>query len=634
MNEMSHQDRLAAAMSDGFRTFAAEMEKRLPGRSDIFALYDDDGRYIRHEQLNGEMPGTGPRLTLPESFLYGLSDSAVFSASRRERNARTGQQDLPPTCPQAGTCLLGVIPVITEDEEVLYLAQLSESASFDAASAAAFLEVAGMALETLLRAARAEATALVWQRRLEELELATIRQEALFAMCMRINTHNDADQVLTELMRIVDELMPDYRFEIYVSHDQYRPMASVKPLAFRQSEEDGLFRAFTEGRPIVSMDGDGKPAEAFFPLRGKQGVYGVIRMEMSDGQSDPATDRDMAMLAETAGSALENARLYEQSNRLVSELRLINEITQRLNQSLKLQDIFHFASAELRQIFAAQFCCMMELVEETDELVVRASEPDSFMGTRYPADYGIGGHVASTKEPVIISDYGADRSIPSVWTESTDSRSLLASPVLVEGRVVGVILIAHREANYFSYENYKLLQTLSGHIGLAVSNASLHAEVRKMVQTDRLTGLFARHYLDEQISGRQKKDYCGSLIVVDIDDFKKVNDTHGHQVGDRVLIQVSSVIRSCIREGDIASRWGGEELAVYLAQATKDQASKVAERIRVRVNAETSPQVSVSCGVSDWSWEDDRISVESLFYRADMALYKAKHSGKNRIFTD
>ena len=82
---------------------------------------------------------------------------------------------------------------------------------------------------------------------------------------------------------------------------------------------------------------------------------------------------------------------------------------------------------------------------------------------------------------------------------------------------------------------------------------------------------------------------------------------------------------------DIAARWGGEELAVYLPQVSKDQAIRIAERIRRRVMEETHPQVTVSCGVSDWNWEEDKISVESLFYRADMALYQAKHNGRNQI---
>ncbi len=203
---------------------------------------------------------------------------------------------------------------------------------------------------------------------------------------------------------------------------------------------------------------------------------------------------------------------------------------------------------------------------------------------------------------------------------------------MVEGEVAGIIMVTHKTPNFFSYENYKLLQVMSTHIGIAVSNASLHAEVRRMVITDNLTGLHARHYLNEQIQSRQRKDRFGSLILVDVDLFKRVNDTYGHQIGDRILIHVSNIIRESIRQGDIAARWGGEELAIYLPGIRAEQAYRVAERIRLHVEQETEPVVTVSCGVSEWTFEDEKVSVESLFYRADMALYEAKNNGRNCIF--
>jgi diguanylate cyclase (GGDEF)-like protein len=249
----------------------------------------------------------------------------------------------------------------------------------------------------------------------------------------------------------------------------------------------------------------------------------------------------------------------------------------------------------------------------------------------FSTEYGFCGIIYRTKEPLIISDYWNTRVVTSKLMDNTGSRSLIATPIFVEGEVVGVIFVANKVPNFFSYENYKLLQVMSTHIGLAVTNASLHAEVRRMVITDNLTGLHARHYLDEQIQNRLHKDAFGSLILVDIDYFKQVNDTFGHQVGDQILIKVSEIIKSVIRQGDIAARWGGEELAVYLPDVRKEQAQLIAERIRQRVLEETEPSVTVSCGVSEWALDHEKISVESLFYRADMALYDAKNRGRNCI---
>ncbi len=462
------------------------------------------------------------------------------------------------------------------------------------------------------------------------------KRDTLFEIAKKLHAKIDVDSVLSEVMDNLKEIYPNVEIDLYLSQDNHSLTLPVKPLHFQHTDHDHdiCTRAFMEGQLIIE---NGTAAQQHdlavaAPLSGKQGVYGVLHFKTHDRSILDDTDiKFISMIADSAGNAFENAKLYEQSNVLINELRLINEITSRLNQSLKLNEIFHFASNELTHIFKANYGCILQLDNERNQMVVQASNLPEMANDIFKADYGFAGMVVATKEPMIISDYWANQQISSKLMEITKSRSLIAAPIRVNLEVMGVILMVHQQPNYFSYDNYKLLQVLSGHIGLAMANASLHAEVRRMVITDNLTNLYARHYLDEQVNFMQKKDFCGSLIVADIDHFKKVNDTHGHQVGDKILIQVAQIIQSSIRDTDIAARWGGEELAIYLPQATLEQTVRVAERIRIRVASETDPSVSVSCGVAEWNWEDDKISVESLFYKADMALYEAKKDGRNRI---
>ena len=456
------------------------------------------------------------------------------------------------------------------------------------------------------------------------------RKDLLYDSVRRLHDQIDVPSLLKETISIFETLFPGAELELHLSQDYAVVDRRVKPLVFKQGVDEICARSFLESRPITEYGEDGS-VEVAVPFSGKQAVYGVLDLKLKAGEWNEGELPNFVMLAQEAGSAFEHAKLYEQSNLLIAELQLINDMAKRLNQSLRPQEIYEFVTTEFLNVFKAEFCCVLQFDRDGRQFVVMSSNIPEMMNETFPSDYGFCGIVMRTKEPLIISDYKESDNVESKLMEVTGARSLIASPIFDGGEVGGVILVAHRSPNFFSYDNYKLLQVISSHVGLAVANATLHAAVRRMVITDNLTGLYARHYLNEQIQLRQREDPAGSLILVDIDDFKRVNDTYGHQIGDQILIQVSHVVKSCIRETDIAARWGGEELAVYLPLVRIDQALRVAERIRQRVEAETDPFVTVSCGVSEWTQDDEKISPETLFYRADMALYAAKNQGRNKV---
>lgn len=434
---------------------------------------------------------------------------------------------------------------------------------------------------------------------------------------------------------------PEAKTQIYMSQDINHSDVSVQSLAFRNEGSDLRAKALLEGKPMFGPPvgqtqepeaSEYKPvASVVAPIIGRQGVYGVMEVISPD---KPLLSEDIELLirfGQETGAAFENAKLYEQSNLLVAELRIINEMSKRLNQSLHESEIFQYACKELIHVFRADFASIMELDREGESFVVKATNLDQLMDHPFSIHSGLSGILHQTKEPIIVQDYGKEECSESVFMDLTGSLSLIASPILNDGEVVGAVIVTHGESNYFTYDNYRLLRVLADHIGFAMMKVRLHNELERMVITDNLTGLFARRYLDEQLKLLLERDSGGSLIVLDIDNFKQVNDTYGHQVGDQVIKQVSNIVRSCIRDTDIAARWGGEELAIYLPLLTVKQAERVADRIRTRVEQETNPKVTVSCGLSQWSRNDAKISVETLFYRADMALYAAKNNGKNQF---
>src|SRR5699024_1390586 len=134
---------------------------------------------------------------------------------------------------------------------------------------------------------------------------------------------------------------------------------------------------------------------------------------------------------------------------------------------------------------------------------------------------------------------------------------------------------------------------------------------------------------DKKIDQHMTSGQGGSFMLLDVDDFKLVNDTYGHYVGDKVLIQIARILKNSINDNEIAARWGGEEFAVYLPYYNLEYAKEVAENISLQIKESTDPNVTVSIGIS--LWNDKRRSIEELFIEADEALYEAKETGKDRI---
>jgi diguanylate cyclase (GGDEF)-like protein len=205
---------------------------------------------------------------------------------------------------------------------------------------------------------------------------------------------------------------------------------------------------------------------------------------------------------------------------------------------------------------------------------------------------------------------------------------------------VGVVAIA-RTGRDFDDSEYDLFAYLSGQAAVSIENVDLHEMVRIQAVTDELTGLYnLRHFhetLDGEIERSRRFGQPVGLMLLDIDDFKSVNDTYGHQQGDLVLIEVGRVLRALSRDIDEPSRYGGEEMAVVLPQTDVAGAELLAERMRAavagieieRLDGGGRLQVTASFGVA--SLPSNASDKDSLIAEADAALYRAKRSGKNRV---
>jgi len=214
-------------------------------------------------------------------------------------------------------------------------------------------------------------------------------------------------------------------------------------------------------------------------------------------------------------------------------------------------------------------------------------------------------------------------------------RSIAYLPLIAGGKVIGSLIIASCHPDAYGQRHINLLEQLVSQIAMPIENSRLYAKVEQRARTDELTGLLNRRSLDEVITseiGRHSR-YGGvfSLIIFDLDSFKTYNDNHGHLAGDKLLGQISSIMKGVIRSADQAFRYGGDEFAILFPQTTIKDAYQVAERLRKRVASEVKTgymPLTVSLGLA--SWPVDGIGVNEIIAAADTALYQAKRSGGNQ----
>lgn len=219
----------------------------------------------------------------------------------------------------------------------------------------------------------------------------------------------------------------------------------------------------------------------------------------------------------------------------------------------------------------------------------------------------------------------------------------LIVPLMLKNHLNGILVMGERifvenlSADYTTYERNEI-QTIASLASVAVHNASLIDQST----TDMMTKLRLKFYfyniLEDKLDSAFSNEQTLSVIMFDIDFFKKFNDTYGHACGDYVLKKVAEIISDSIREGDLASRYGGEEFTVLLCNAGKDEAMLVAERIRKRIEQTTvfyeghNMQITISGGISVFNVETNPVrSAKVLVDQADKALYISKRSGRNRV---
>jgi diguanylate cyclase (GGDEF)-like protein len=335
------------------------------------------------------------------------------------------------------------------------------------------------------------------------------------------------------------------------------------------------------------------------------------------------------------------SRTRRQLEERVHDLEILTIAARRLSASLQLEELVEAVAREtIKAIPEAEAVALVHRRAGGETGFVLDGydgASDKFFRQSMTEGQGIAGSVMTKGVTNRIDDL-TDTDV-AVADGGSGIRSWLGVPLMMYGGCEGVIAVQSTHPAAFRADHQRLLESLALQIAAALQNAHLY----ELAMVDGLTGLFMRRYFDarieEEIERSKRYGTPFSVVMMDVDNFKKLNDEHGHLIGDRVLKAIANVVKAQMRGVDTAARYGGEEISLILPRTDMLNAYNVGERIRSaiadqRVTTDSEPPkvlgVTASFGIASYP-ETKAANGEDLVRRADRALYRAKKTGKNRV---
>ena len=341
----------------------------------------------------------------------------------------------------------------------------------------------------------------------------------------------------------------------------------------------------------------------------------------------------------------ERAKEAERDQRLLAEA--LRDTSMALNSTLKLDDILDRILENIGKLVKYDVAMVLLVEGKTVEKIRYRGNFENGLSEQPFSDVRadmvnipVMAEVIQSGNPYLIADIQADArwqvvAIPGMQ----DLHSLICVPIDIQGSVVGMINIFNAIPNFFTTVQTERTMAFASQAAVAIQNARLFERTQQLALTDVLTELYNMRYFNEismiefERSKRNGRPLC--IMMMDIDHFKKINDTHGHGVGDLVLREIAARIKNAVRTIDIVARYGGEEFIILLPDTQLDEASQIAERVRLAVaqspvhHKDTAISLTISLGVVELHQNVE--NVEELFRRADHVMYSAKAAGRNRV---
>ena len=327
------------------------------------------------------------------------------------------------------------------------------------------------------------------------------------------------------------------------------------------------------------------------------------------------------------------------------ELRFFIETAHTLTSSREPKTVLRMIINKARALVRCRAWSLFLVDPATGDLVfemVGGPKARGLKGLRIRAGSGIVGWVAAHAKAAIVRDARTDRRFMHEVDAATGftTRSVLCVPILSKGKPVAVLEMLNKVGAMFTRRDLHLLSRLINQASIALEHASLIEQVSNLAITDKLTGLFNARYQDQILEGEIRRCHryrsTVAVIFLDVDHFKKINALYGHPVGSLCLTELADIIRRCVRDVDIAIRYGGDEFVVVLPETTVATARMVAERLQQAIRAHTflkrtGPRAQLAASIGIAGVPDHAKTKQELISKADEAMYRSKAAGGNRI---